>query len=225
MLETLHDLRQGLVNILPTVRRNLRRLFGMASKRPGLRNAPRRRVMVEETDFDMGDMYPHIPLSTHVDQFDFDDDKQKSPDRKQNLRGDYGNIALLTFLYILQGVPLGLSGSIPMLLQSRKISYKEQAVFSFVYWPFSIKLLWAPIVDSLFFTRVGRRKTWMVPTQYLIGVFMIFLSFHVTDILGDGTANTGVDITTLTGIFFMLNFLAATQDIAVDGWALTMLSK
>ena len=29
----------------------------------------------------------------------------------------------------------------------------------------------------------------------------------------------------LTGLFFSLNFLAATQDIAVDGWALTMLSK
>lgn len=29
----------------------------------------------------------------------------------------------------------------------------------------------------------------------------------------------------LTALFFALNFLAATQDIAVDGWALTMLSK
>ncbi len=29
----------------------------------------------------------------------------------------------------------------------------------------------------------------------------------------------------MTGIFFMFTFLAATQDIAVDGWALTMLSK
>ena len=29
----------------------------------------------------------------------------------------------------------------------------------------------------------------------------------------------------LTAAFFALNFLAATQDIAVDGWALTMLSK
>lgn len=32
-------------------------------------------------------------------------------------------------------------------------------------------------------------------------------------------------MTILTIIFFALNFLAATQDIAVDGWALTMLSK
>jgi PAT family acetyl-CoA transporter-like MFS transporter 1 len=33
------------------------------------------------------------------------------------------------------------------------------------------------------------------------------------------------DVTTLTGLFFALYFLCATQDIAVDGWALTMLRK
>jgi len=33
------------------------------------------------------------------------------------------------------------------------------------------------------------------------------------------------DIMNLTVSFFILNFCAATQDIAVDGWALTMLSK
>ena len=26
-----------------------------------------------------------------------------------------------------------------------KVSYKQQAEFSFAYWPFSVKLLWAPI--------------------------------------------------------------------------------
>ena len=29
----------------------------------------------------------------------------------------------------------------------------------------------------------------------------------------------------LFSMFFFLNFLAATQDIAVDGWALTMLQR
>ena len=33
------------------------------------------------------------------------------------------------------------------------------------------------------------------------------------------------NIQLLTGIFFMFTFLAATHDICVDGWALTMLSK
>jgi PAT family acetyl-CoA transporter-like MFS transporter 1 len=34
-----------------------------------------------------------------------------------------------------------------------------------------------------------------------------------------------LEIFKLTAIFFGFTFLAATQDIAVDGWALTMLSK
>ena len=31
------------------------------------------------------------------------------------------------------------------------------------------------------------------------------------------------DVASLTALYFILNFLAATQDVAVDGWALTML--
>lgn len=141
---------------------------------------------------------------------------------KSNIKGDEGNIALLFFLYTLQGIPLGLSAAIPMILQNRGVSYKQQAEFSFVNWPFSVKLLWAPVVDCMFSSRIGRRKSWLIPTQYLIGSFMLLLSSHVNQWLGDnGDPNIGI----LTLLFFSLNFLAATQDIAVDGWALTMLKK
>lgn len=34
-----------------------------------------------------------------------------------------------------------------------------------------------------------------------------------------------MDIVALSAIFFVLVLLSATQDIAVDGWALTLLSK
>lgn len=170
-----------------------------------------------------------------------------------NLEGDYLNLCLLVFLYVLQGIPLGLAGSIPLILQQRKASYAQQAVFSFVTWPFSIKLLWAPIVDSVFSSRFGRRKSWLVPVQYLLGFFMMLLSYHINEILGDElpvnatiAANqslnvnetssqsdiplpdgvwTGPNIYLLTLIFGAFNFLAATQDIAVDGWALTMLQR
>ncbi len=33
------------------------------------------------------------------------------------------------------------------------------------------------------------------------------------------------DIVSITSLFFVLVLLAATQDIAVDGWALTLLSR
>lgn len=73
------------------------------------------------------------------------------------IRGELGNVSLLLFLYVLQGIPLGLAGSIPLILQSKSVSYKDQAFFSFVFWPFSLKLLWAPLVDALYFSRFGRR--------------------------------------------------------------------
>ena len=43
--------------------------------------------------------------------------------------------------------------------------------------------------------------------------------------MGDSKDGSIPKVHALTALFFLMNFLAATQDIAVDGWALTMLSK
>uniref|UniRef100_A0A4W5LA40 Solute carrier family 33 member 1 n=1 Tax=Hucho hucho TaxID=62062 RepID=A0A4W5LA40_9TELE len=154
----------------------------------------------------------------------YDAEDNGHPRVRPGIRGELGNVSLLLFLYVLQGIPLGLAGSIPLILQSKNVSYKDQAFFSFVFWPFSLKLLWAPLVDALYLTRFGRRKSWLVPTQYLLGLFMLYLSVTV-DTLLKRDQGRGPDVVTLTTVFFMLAFLAATQDIAVDGWALTMLSR
>lgn len=51
---------------------------------------------------------------------------------------------------MIQGVPLGLTfGSVPFLLQESS-SYTDIGVFSFAAYPYSLKLLWSPIVDSVF---------------------------------------------------------------------------
>jgi len=145
--------------------------------------------------------------------------------QSKGVEGDVQNILVLLFLYILQGIPLGLAAAIPLILTNRNISYKEQAEFSFAYWPFSVKLLWAPIVDSCFLRSFGRRKSWLVPVQYLIGLTMYVLADNVNFYLGEGVEGAKPNVAMLTAMFFFLNFLAATQDIAVDGWALTMLQK
>lgn len=150
-------------------------------------------------------------------------DLEISFSERKKMKNDRMSILILFILYILQGIPLGLAGSIPMILQNKNVSYKEQAVFSLVSWPFSVKLLWAPIVDSMYWKFLGRRKTWLIPTQYLLGLFMIILSLCVSSLLGDSHNSPNVYLLTIA--FFLMNFLAATQDIAVDGWALTMLSR
>jgi PAT family acetyl-CoA transporter-like MFS transporter 1 len=191
-------------------------------------------------------------------------------------KDDSYNYALLIALYTLQGIPIGLSASIPFLIQQKvklvaeaaasssastaasaaaetvanvaaniasskshadiaKIAYNAQAIFALCSWPFSLKLLWAPIVDSIFWSKFGRRKSWLVPVQMLAGFIMIGGSNYVEEQLGlsDPVAAAGAtaaavgafDVKGVTAFFFILYFLMATQDIAVDGWALTMLSK
>ena len=87
----------------------------------------------------------------------------------KDLDGDKLHVLILFFLYILQGIPLGLKSAIPLLLSNRNVPYKEQATYSISSYPFSMKILWAPLVDSVYISRFGRRKSWLVPVQYLIG--------------------------------------------------------
>lgn len=132
---------------------------------------------------------------------------------------DWHSILLLFFLYILQGVPLGLGVSIPLLMQEKSATYTQQATFSLSKWAFSAKLLWAPLVDALYFKKMGRRKSWLIPAQYMIGIIFLVLSFQVDHLLD--TLQVGL----LTGYFFILIFFCASQDMAVDAWGLTMLKR
>ena len=137
---------------------------------------------------------------------------------------DRGPIALLLMLYTLQGIPMGLGAVIPMLLVERGAGAMEQAMFSVIGLPFAIKLLWAPLVDSIYSATFGRRKTWIVPMQALLGLLMIVGGARVDTFLSPAGGGP-INVKALTTLFLAFYALAATQDIAVDGLALTVLSK
>lgn len=138
---------------------------------------------------------------------------------------------LLVVLYLLQGVPVGLAfGTMPFLLKS-KLSYGDIGFFMLCTYPYSLKLFWSPIVDSTFVNELqlpiigkislGRRKSWIVPIQTIVGIMFWYLSSNVDQLLLADLPNVKL----ITLIFFVLILFAATQDIAVDGWALTLLSQ
>lgn len=88
-------------------------------------------------------------------------------------------MVLLVALYLLQGIPVGLAfGSIPYLLRS-KLSYSQIGIFTLCTYPYSLKLLWSPVVDSIFSHRIGRRKSWIIPIQYIVGCMLWWLSRNV----------------------------------------------
>lgn len=140
-------------------------------------------------------------------------------------RADRDAIVLLVVLYFVQGIPVGLAfGTMPFLLKA-KLSYTDIGLFSLCTWPYSLKLLWSPLVDSVYARAwgplpLGRRKTWIVPTQLLFGVLLLGLGTRIEALLASPVPPVGA----VTALFFVLVTVAATQDIAVDGWALTLLS-
>jgi PAT family acetyl-CoA transporter-like MFS transporter 1 len=96
---------------------------------------------------------------------------------------DWPNILLLIWLYIFQGIPFGLVSSVPLILSSRKVSYADQGTFSFASWPFAFKIFWAPFVDAVYIRRVGRRKTWVVGSIFVIGIMLMSLADYVNSLL------------------------------------------
>ncbi|KAK5133463.1 hypothetical protein LTR08_007705 [Meristemomyces frigidus] len=137
---------------------------------------------------------------------------------------DRRNFLLLVLLYFLQGIPMGLaSGSVPFLLKSH-LSYGQIGVYTLASYPYSLKLLWSPIVDAVWSAKVGRRKSWILPIQALSGLGMIWLGSRAQAMMEKAGENNGAGVWGFTGWWFALVFMCATQDIAVDGWALTLLS-
>lgn len=137
---------------------------------------------------------------------------------------DRRNFMLLCVLYFLQGVPMGLAtGSVPFLLKPY-LSYGQIGVFSLASYPYSLKLLWSPIVDAVWSPTFGRRKSWITPIQIIAGLAMIYLGGRIEDMMKAAGANGGAGVWNFTCWWFLLVLFCATQDIAVDGWAITLMS-
>lgn len=151
-------------------------------------------------------------------------------------------LLFLTFLYILQGffihffkfsnfifistgIPVGISGAIPLILSSKKIAYSHQGIYSFTRWPFSLRILWAPIVDRFFITKIGRRKSWILFCQLMSGLFMLSTANIIEKILNASESDKEKEIFILTAIFGFLVFLSATNDITLDAWSLDLLPE
>ena len=120
------------------------------------------------------------------------------------------NLLLLAFLYFLQGLPYGIqSRFLPIYFRSHGMSLTDISMFKLLLIPWMCKALWAPFVDNY-----GTKKLWL--TLSMAGLI-------VTCVLGVFTSPD--NILELAIVFFLFNLITSTQDIAVDGIAIQVLSS
>jgi MFS transporter, PAT family, beta-lactamase induction signal transducer AmpG len=115
---------------------------------------------------------------------------------------------------------LGFSSGLPFFLSGNTLGYwlrdegTTLAAIGFLSWvglAYSLKFLWAPIIDRTdapIFGRLGRRRGWMIVSQILVAAGLLGLS---TIGLKAGLATVGI-------LAVMVAFSSSTQDIVVDAW-------
>lgn len=120
--------------------------------------------------------------------------------------------ALLALLYFAQGLPSGLiAKALPPLLREQGVSLSAIGFTSLLALPWALKFTWAPFVD-----RYGSRKRWLLVLNSLTMVLMLLVASR------DIAAWVDV-LPLLLAVLFCLNLVAATQDIATDGYAVSAL--
>jgi PAT family beta-lactamase induction signal transducer AmpG len=115
---------------------------------------------------------------------------------------------------------MGFSSGLPFLLTGNTLGYWMRdegttlAAIGFLSWvglAYSLKFLWAPLIDRLdapVFGRLGRRRGWMIISQLIVAVGLLGLSVMG---LKAGLAALGT-------LALIVAFASSTQDIVVDAW-------
>jgi MFS transporter, PAT family, beta-lactamase induction signal transducer AmpG len=122
-----------------------------------------------------------------------------------------GRTLLFTMLYASEGAPIGfIWWALPALWRERGGAVGGiTSVLATVTLMWTIKFLWAPVVDTLRTPRWGFRS-WIITAQLLMGLTLLPLLWI------DPLQNVGA----LTALLVLHAFCATTQDVAIDALAI-----
>ncbi len=129
-------------------------------------------------------------------------------------------VIVMLFLGFSAGLPfLLIFSTLSFWLREADVSRTVIGFFSWVGITFSIKVLWAPVVDRtalpLLTRAFGRRRGWMLLAQ--VGI--------ATALLGIAASDPAAGVVGIAGFAVVLAFAAATQDIVIDAYRIEAVEK
>jgi PAT family beta-lactamase induction signal transducer AmpG len=122
---------------------------------------------------------------------------------------------------------LGFSSGLPFFLSGNTLGYwlrdagTALAAIGFISWvglAYSLKFLWAPIIDRVdapIAGRLGRRRGWMLVSQLFIALGLFAMSM----------TGLSAGLVTIGAFALVVAFSSATQDIVVDAWRIEAASN
>ena len=123
-------------------------------------------------------------------------------------------IALMLPLGFISGLPLALtSGTLQAWLTVAGVDLKTIGIFTLVGLPYSLKFLWAPVIDRIALPWLGRRRGWMLLTQMAVATGLALMGLAGTE---SGPRWLGI-------IAVAVAFMSASLDIVFDAYRTDLL--
>lgn len=119
---------------------------------------------------------------------------------------------------------LGFSSGLPLYLSSRtlqawmtleEVDLTTIGLFSLVALPYSLKFLWAPVMDRYIPPLLGRRRGWLVITQLALLVSIASMSLQ--------DPSRGLQLLAFNAL--LIAFFSASQDIVVNAYQVDVLEE
>src|ERR671924_854415 len=128
-------------------------------------------------------------------------------------------VLIVLFLGFSAGLPLALSGStLSVWMREAGVDLGTIGLFALVGTPYTIKFLWAPVVDALDIPVLsplfGRRRGWLLFSQLLLIVSIVLLAFS-------DPARAPWYVVFAAALFVAT--ASATQDIVIDAFRIESL--
>jgi len=129
-------------------------------------------------------------------------------------------VLIIMFLGFSSGLPLALSGATLLVWMTEAgVDLGTIGLFALVGTPYTVKFLWAPLIDALdvplISRRFGRRRGWLLLSQLLLIAAIAFL----------GSCNPSVSPSIVAVGALCVAAASATQDIVVDAFRVESLSE
>ncbi len=124
---------------------------------------------------------------------------------------------LVMFLFgLASGLPYLLTGTtLAAWMTSAGVPLGTIGVLSLVALPYSLKPLWAPLLDRFTLPLLGRRRGWMLTFQLALGVAILAL----------GSGDPSAAPCAIAVIALVVAFLSASQDIVTDAYRTDLLTR
>ncbi len=117
----------------------------------------------------------------------------------------------IALLYFAEGFPFGIAiDNLPVYFRVHGVSVKDIGLMTLIGLPWTLKVLWAPLVD-----RYGRTRQWIVGALVVMaGILAALPSFDASR-----------PSTALWALLLGLTIASATQDIAIDAYTIGLVSR